>query len=153
MTECETHIEALMAEVDDLESRCDRLEHDLCTAQHACEDLEHCIAERHDELTAANAAIDDLSVQCKFWRQAAEHAVKGWNDLEDKHEQLLATARGAESLLANTLAFLDPPCESAPAIVEEIPRIDFAAITKDPASTGFPRLHVVEEETPLKEKP
>lgn len=28
----------------------------------------------------------DLTVQCKFWRQAAEHAVTGWNQLEDKYE-------------------------------------------------------------------
>lgn len=33
--------------------------------------------------------INDLNVQCKFWRQAAEHAVDGWNKLEDEYEGLL----------------------------------------------------------------
>lgn len=35
-------------------------------------------------------AIDDLNVQCKFWRQAAEHAVTGWDRLEEQHEELVA---------------------------------------------------------------
>lgn len=38
-------------------------------------------------------AVADLNVQCKFWRQAAEHAVTGWNKLEDEHELLKDTLR------------------------------------------------------------
>ena len=139
-----------MAEVDDLESRCDRLEHDLCTAQHACEDLEHCVEQRHDELTTAIAAIEDLNVQCKFWRQAAEHAVKGWNDLEDRVEAAREALVAIEHNADTALELLGMRDDCAPVA----PSIDFAAITKDPTSTGFPRL--VEIETPRdgrKEKP
>lgn len=38
-------------------------------------------------------SISDLNVQCKFWRQCAEHAVTGWNKLEDEHELLKETLR------------------------------------------------------------
>ncbi len=46
-----------------------------------------------DEIIALTRTIDDLRVQCKFWRQAAEHAVTGWDKLEDEHELLLDTLR------------------------------------------------------------
>ena len=46
----------------------------------------------HDALAsrceAAEQAIEDLNVQCKFWRQATECAVDGWNALEEQYEDL-----------------------------------------------------------------
>ena len=41
------------------------------------------------ELSASLQEIDDLKVQVRFWRRAAEHAVNGWNTLEDKVEAAL----------------------------------------------------------------
>lgn len=47
------------------------------------------------QLDAQNAAIEDLNTQCRFWRQAAEHAVEGWNKLEDKHDAALDALKAA----------------------------------------------------------
>jgi len=41
------------------------------------------------QLDAASKACNDLDVQARFWRQCAEHAVTGWNALEDEHERVL----------------------------------------------------------------
>ena len=51
------------------------------------------IAELEAELEAAKKAIDDLNVQCAFWKQVADHAVNGWNALEDEHDLLKDTLR------------------------------------------------------------
>jgi hypothetical protein len=45
------------------------------------------------ETSALHRELEDLKVQCRFWRQAAEHAVDGWNKLEDEHELLKETLR------------------------------------------------------------
>ncbi len=50
-------------------------------------------------LAASKQTIDDLTVQCKFWRQAAEHAVDGWNKLEDEHETLLESIRAIDTVI------------------------------------------------------
>ena len=38
--------------------------------------------------------LDDLEVQLRFWRQAAEHAIEGWNKLEDKYDALIEMIGG-----------------------------------------------------------
>jgi hypothetical protein len=43
------------------------------------------------ELVTAQQA--DLEVQCKFWRQAAEHAVNGWNVMQDRFEEAVEAIR------------------------------------------------------------
>lgn len=162
VTECEKRIEALMAEIDVLEAA-DVLQTDRIN------DLEHCVEQRHDELVAANAviedlksvieinaiasreAIEDLNVQCKFWRQAAEHAVKGWNDLEDRVEAAREALVAIEHNADTALELLGIEEDAPPYTVSGI---SFASITKDPSSPGFPRL--VETETPIdarKDKP
>lgn len=95
------------------------------------------IEEACEEIIALRRAVDDLNVQCRFWRQAAEHAVKGWNALEDKYEMLLESARNAETCLANTLAYVAPPVEDQPA--EECGTADL----------GFGPRRIVETEKPI----
>ena len=130
------------AELYEAECRADRLRSDL-------EDSKHELAvaqESYTEVCAMQlAAIEDLNVQCKFWRQAAEHAVKGWNDLEDRVEAAREALVAIEHNADTALELLGMRDDCAP----PAPRIDFAALTKDPASQGFPRL--VEIETPIKQ--
>lgn len=108
------------------------------------EDAERRLEEACEEINVLNAALegakqtnDDLVVQCKFWRQAAEHAVTGWNALEDKYETLLEATRNAEACLANTLAYVAPPDDAAPA---EQSSVDLGDGVK---------LRLVEDEEPL----
>jgi hypothetical protein len=68
-----------------------------------------------NEINVLNAAvegskqtIDDLFVQLRFWRQAAERAVNGWNLLEDRYEQLVQSSRDAAAQITSTLAHLEP---------------------------------------------
>lgn len=43
----------------------------------------------HEEIVERlKLELEAANVQARFWRQAAEHAVDGWNALEDKHEHL-----------------------------------------------------------------
>ena len=129
----------------------DHLEHKL---EEACEEIIYLrgevatLAREYDGAKAAceslaiyiraqGRANDDLDLQIKFWRQACEHAVTGWNKLEDKYESIIESARNAETCLANTLAYLEPVVEDQPA--EECTSADL----------GFGPLRVVEEETPL----
>lgn len=77
-----------------------------------------------------DAAIDDLNVQCKFWRQAAEHAVTGWNRLEDEHELLKDTLR----------ALVAEP--AAPVLHSEH--------TDTVIDIGFGPMRLLEDETPCK---
>jgi hypothetical protein len=113
------------------------------------EDARRDLNVRNDEYETALNAIEDLNVQCKFWRQAAEHAVKGWNALEDRVEAAKEALRAIEhntdavrELLGGAEEWAPPP--------DIVSKIDFASITKDPSSPGFPRL--VEDETPVKEE-
>lgn len=101
----------------------------------ACDEIERLEA----ELEAASKAIDDLNVQCKFWRQAAEHAVNGWNALEDKVEaarEILDALEGnafeARTLLGSSEEWAPP--ELSPYASYEV---------------GGVKLRVVEEESPL----
>jgi hypothetical protein len=66
------------------------------------EDREACIH-------ASERAIDDLNVQCRFWRQCAEHAVAGWNKLEDEHEAMKDTLRELARALGMTPIVDDAP--------------------------------------------
>lgn len=101
------------------------------------------------ELAAANAAIEDLNVQCKFWRQAAEHAVKGWNALEDKVE---AAKEALDAIEHNTDAvreLLGSSDEWAPPDI--VAAVDhalspYASYELEPGV----KLRVVEDETPIK---
>lgn len=88
------------------------------------------------EIRALRAAVDDLNVQCKFWRQAAEHAVNGWNKLEDEHEALLEKL----SALAS-----DNRDEWAPPVLHG----ENQDVVVD---VGFGKMRLVEDETPLEEK-
>jgi chromosome segregation ATPase len=54
-------------------------------------------------------AVDDLNVQCRFWRQCAEHAVTGWNKLEDEHEAMKDTLRELARALGMTPIVDDAP--------------------------------------------
>lgn len=56
-------------------------------------DAEKRLLEACDEINRYASALDDANVQCRFWRRAAEHAVDGWNALEDQHELLVDTLR------------------------------------------------------------
>lgn len=46
-----------------------------------------------EEIIALKRQVVDLDVIARFWRLAAEHAVTGWNKLEDEHELLKETLR------------------------------------------------------------
>lgn len=70
--------------------------------------------------------IADLEVQLRFWRQCAEHAVTGWNALEDK--------------VAVALEALGARDEAPPAIVEEL---------VNEIEIGGRVLRVVEDEVPV----
>lgn len=83
--------------------------------------------------------IDDLEVQLRFWRQAAEHAVNGWNALEDKHESLLEAARNVIEGTERIGAW-----QALKSLIDEEPALPFVPI-KDPALGP----HIVEEEKPL----
>jgi len=87
--------------------------------------LEKCV----EELLEAHRAIDDLNVQCKFWRQAAEHAVNGWNKLEDAHEALLEKL---SALCSDDREEWAPPMPSEQTV-----------------DVGFGKMRIVEDETPL----
>lgn len=65
------------------------------------------VIELKRQLEAATKACDDLSVQCRFWRQCAEHAVTGWNKLEDDRAATLDAVRELKRAAAE-FGGLDP---------------------------------------------
>lgn len=106
---------------------------------------------RSDEMEAAEAAIDDLNVQCKFWRQAAEHAVKGWNALEDKVEaakEALDAIEGNLDAARELLGGLDEraPPDIAAAVDKALE--PYASYELEPGR----KLRIVEDETPIRER-
>lgn len=75
------------------------------------EELEREVARLEEHNETAMKAVDDLNVQCRFWRQAAEHAVNGWNLLEDKVQATLEVTNAIESnakALRELLVEIDP---------------------------------------------
>ena len=93
-------------------------------------------------LHAAESACDDLNVQCRFWRQAAEHAVEGWNKLEDKIEH-------AVQILGGTFDAEAPE----PAVVSQLGAIFSGEAPPSTIDLGEGvTLRVVETETPIPEK-
>lgn len=90
-----------------------------------------------DRCSDYKQAQEDLNVQVRFWRQAAEHAVLGWNALEDKYEALQNAARDMlECGSVQNWHALDE-------LVDE--REDPPAICK-PVEDPEPGLHIVENE-------
>lgn len=88
---------------------------------------------------------DDLAVQAKFWRQAAEHAVEGWNRLEEKYETAVQAIRDffddsvdSESLAERCERILENAPDEGPAPCTAQLEIDL----------GTGPLCVVEEEKP-----
>jgi hypothetical protein len=67
------------------------------------------VANLKRQLEAATKSCDDLNVQCRFWRQCAEHAVTGWNKLEDEHEAMKDTLRELARALGMTPIVDDAP--------------------------------------------
>lgn len=58
--------------------------------------------------------IGDLTVQLKFWRQAAEHAIAGWNALEDRVEAAKEAIRALEGNAGAALELLGGTEEAPP---------------------------------------
>jgi hypothetical protein len=58
-------------------------------------DLERKIEEAADEIIVLKRQLEEHQTIALFWRQAAEHAVVGWNALEDNHEEAMRLAFAA----------------------------------------------------------
>ncbi len=88
--------------------------------------------------------INELEVQCKFWRQAAENAVNGWNALEDK---VAAAGDALDAIVSNVAAareLLDydepAPIDELTSMLQTLPDVDLGDGVK---------LRVVEDERPI----
>jgi DNA repair exonuclease SbcCD ATPase subunit len=92
-----------------------------------------------EEIVALKRQLEEQQVIAKFWRQAAEHAVAGWNDLEDRYEDKLEKLRNIEAMLSLTIG--DDREEWAPPITDDPQTIDLGDGVK---------LTVIEDETPVK---
>ena len=101
------------------------------------------IAMQKTYINKLEAAIDALDVQCKFWRQAAEHAVTGWNALEDRVEAAKEALGALEGNIDAVHELLGSSDEWAPPV--PVPPMQCA---KEPEVNGWP-LRIVEDETPL----
>ncbi len=120
-------------------------------------ELEEVIACQATYIATAAQTIDDLDLQCKFWRQAAEHAVKGWNDLEDRIEaarEVLDTIEGNVDAARELLGGADEWDEWAPPDPEVVAMIDsmMQGLKTDgeiDLGEGV-KLRVVEDEVPIK---
>lgn len=93
------------------------------------------------------AGVDDLNVQCKFWRQAAEHAVKGWNALEDRVSAGLDALDAIEGNVDAVRELLGGAEERAPPDI--VKAVDDALAPQQPSEPGTMEFRVVEDESPL----
>lgn len=105
--------------------------------------------------TGYEQSIADLNVIARFWRQAAEHAVTGWNALEDKVDAAIGELQpaydeawpedAAHGAIAAALTHL---VDASP---EEPPTMEQLATSKELPSIvcGDQTLRVIEEETPI----
>ncbi len=89
--------------------------------------------------------IEELDVQCKFWRQAAEHAVKGWNALEDKVEASREVLRAIEHNVDAAHELLGSTDEWAP---PESVVVNESTITMSDGTV----LHAIEDEVAFDDK-
>ena len=139
--------DALIASTAHLESEVQRLTELNDSRAPAVDALEKMHNELGEEYRRALQAIDDLNVQCKFWRQAAEHAVNGWNALEDKVEAAKEAIDAIEGNLDAARELLGGSDEWAPPV--PVPPMQCAiSVAKEREVNGWP-LRIVEEETPI----
>lgn len=67
-------------------------------------DAEKKLEDACDEIIALRRRLEELDTVSLFWRQAAEHAVTGWNALEDEHDLLKETLRALAAVEPAPLA-------------------------------------------------
>lgn len=96
-------------------------------------DAEQNLARACEEIISLTRMLEEQTTIALFWRQAAEHAVTGWNALEDKHDLLLETLR------ALTKDEASPPTAAS-------------SRTEETVDLGFGPCRLLEEETPIPEK-
>lgn len=132
------HIERLEAELEAANRQLDRWRHG-CTVE------SDFVCSNELEAVNARAAIDDLIVQCKFWRQAAEHAVKGWNALEDRVSAGLEALGAIEGNVDAVRELLGSADEWAPPDIIAPLKREMGTFSLD----GNTELRVVEEEKPV----
>jgi chromosome segregation ATPase len=107
-------------------------------AEQYAEQLEKRLECAVEEIIALKQQLEEQQTVAKFWRQAAEHAIEGWNDLEERYEAKLEKLRDIEAMLSLTIG--DDRPEWAPPITDLSPQ------TVD-LGDGI-KLTVVEDETP-----
>jgi hypothetical protein len=118
----------------------ERLEDAERRLEEACDE----IIEIGRERDRALKAVDELNVQCKFWRQAAEHAVEGWNKLEDKHELVIEAVGTVLEDEATSLSLTS--WHALEVLLEELPEVELQPRT--PQAPPRAGLRIVETETP-----
>jgi hypothetical protein len=83
------------------------------------EETEAKLVEACEEIIALKRQLEEQTTIAMFWRQAAEHAVVGWNALDDKYEALLdkvASARNILDELVDDREEWAPPPDVAPLV-------------------------------------
>lgn len=108
--------------------------------------LEKRLEQAADEIIALRKRLEELDTIAKFWRQAAEHAIAGWNDLEERYESKLEKLQNIEAMLS--LVIGDDRPEYAPPDPLGDPRtLELHGETMD-LGDGI-KLTIVEDETPI----
>jgi hypothetical protein len=95
------------------------------------QEVERKLVEACEEIIALKRQLEEQHTVAVFWRQACEHAIVGWDALEDEHELLKDTLR---ALVSKEPEPLDVPREAVEGLID--------------LGDGV-TLRVVEEEKPL----